>query len=45
MDSAHYCYTGGLGSIPAADKSNVQYSDVFSPSRYKVVGYKWNQTH
>ena len=38
MDSALACCTGSPGSIPALDKSIVQYSDGFSPSRYKVVG-------
>ena len=38
MDSALACCTGGLGSIPAVGKSNVQYSKGFSPSWYQVVG-------
>ena len=46
IDRALACCAAGLGSIPAVGKSNVclQYSDGFSPSRYKVVGKKWSQT-
>ena len=38
MHSALTSCVGGPGSIPYVGKSNVQYSDGFSPSRYKVVG-------
>ena len=38
MDSALACCAGGPGSIPAIGKSNVQDSNGFSPSWYKVVG-------
>ena len=42
MDSALAFYADGPGSIPAVSKSKtkVQYSDGFTPSRYKVVGEK-----
>ena len=38
MDCTLACCAGGLGSIPAVSKSNVQYSDGFSSSQCKVVG-------
>ena len=38
MDSALASWAGGPGLIPGVGKSNVQYLDGFSPSRYKVVG-------
>ena len=39
MDSALACCAGGPGSIPAVGIVELQYSDDFSPSRSKVVGY------
>ena len=33
------CCAGGPGSIPAIGLVELQYSDDFSPSRSKVVGY------
>ena len=46
MDSSLACCAGGPGSIPAIGKSNVccNFQMVFSPSRFKVVGKKQNQT-
>ena len=41
MDSALACCTGSPGSIPAVGKSNAQYSDGFSPSRYWWKVKKW----
>ena len=38
MDSSLASCKSGPGSIPAIGKSNMQYSDGFSPSQYKVVG-------
>ena len=45
MDSTLACCADGLGWIPAIDKSNMQYSDVFSPSQYKVVGKRNGARH
>ena len=45
MDNALACCAGGLGSIPAVGKSNMQYSDGFSPSLYKVVGERNGARH
>ena len=38
INSTLDCCAGGPGSIPAVGQSNVQYSDGFSPSWYKLVG-------
>ena len=45
MDSALACCAGGPGLIPTVGKSNVQYSDGFSPSWYKVVGDRTGARH
>ena len=45
MDSALACCAGGPGLNPVVGKSNVQYSDGFSPSWYKVVGERNGARH
>ena len=45
MDGALACCADRPGSIPAGSKSNVQYSDGFSTSRYKVVDERNGARH